>query len=139
MATNAGKSRVAKTTNKRISKGEIRNDRIQQLVHINSQAAKLYQTGTVPMQEYDINITGWSEAQMTRLRKGAVKVQKRVGNGQCTTTTLRWKQGKEIDPIWRLPKEQIKLWCQMWAQIIKEGNSEYIAELKEPGTWNGQR
>ena len=91
VTTTAGLGRTASSTNKRISKGKKRAERVGHLVGVNAHAANLYQTGVAPMQEYDLTINGWSNSQMKELRSSAARAQKRAGAQPCTTTLLRWR------------------------------------------------
>ena len=68
----------------------------------------------MPRQEYDIGILGWSKTQMKQMLRTACQAQKKAGTQACSTTLLRIRKGKELDPRWRLPKQQVILWAEIW-------------------------
>ena len=114
ITTSVGVRRVCKPFNKRIDKGINRAKRAQVLVRTNASASKLYMTGARPQQEYDANVVGTSPNQMAKpCRTAAISVRK-AGAQPCITSLIRWRIGKDADPLYRIPKSQILLWAELW-------------------------
>ena len=116
----AGASRCASSLNERIAKGGARAEGVGHLVKFNNEAAKLYATGVVPQQEYDINVVGASRGQMLALRRTAVKCLRRAGVRPCPTTLIRWRVNRMVDPAVRVPIQQIKLWAELYENMSED-------------------
>jgi len=107
--------RRASTLNARIAKGSLRGKRTKALVAVNPEAKKLTVVGTCAVQPYGHQAQGASLTQQLSMRKNVKSTTPFAGSSACTTTVIGWTYGANVDPLIKIPLEQIDMWLQLWA------------------------
>eukprot|EP00959_Pyramimonas_sp_CCMP1952_P127149 2659540-Pyramimonas_sp.AAC.1 len=114
VATTAGKARCSTILKVRRAKAQRKAKKIKYLTGICKGASKLYKPGVLSVSSWGHNVLGLSPHQVRSVRAQAAKCSGWWSPGSCTTTLLSILKAESSDPAYRLRREQLLGFQQLW-------------------------